>query len=117
MGVSTSAPAAGSADYRSAAETGEQQSDHAVGVVSRLTACFDADAEVACRAQQGEGVDIVADFAHSYRGVEQRGARRDQLVEHQVLRCHKAKPFAQVNGLTVQLPPPNTVTRRGTGDR
>jgi hypothetical protein len=36
---------------------------------------------------------------------------------HGVLRCHKAKPFAQVDGLTLKLPPPNTVTRLGTGDR
>ncbi len=34
-----------------------------------------------------------------------------------VLRCHKAKPFAQVDGLPVHLPAPNTVIRRGTGDR
>jgi hypothetical protein len=34
-----------------------------------------------------------------------------------VLRCHKAKPFTQVEGLPVSLPPPNTVVRQGPGDR
>jgi hypothetical protein len=34
-----------------------------------------------------------------------------------VLRCHKAKPFSQVDGVPVSLPPPNTVVRRGHGDR
>ena len=34
-----------------------------------------------------------------------------------VLRCHKAKPFAQVDGSRLELPAPNTVVRRGTGDR
>ena len=34
-----------------------------------------------------------------------------------VLRCHKTKPFAQVDGLPVSLPPPNTVVRTGPGDR
>ncbi len=34
-----------------------------------------------------------------------------------VLRWHKAKPFSQVDSLPVRLPAPNTVIRRGTGDR
>jgi hypothetical protein len=34
-----------------------------------------------------------------------------------VLRCQKAKPFAQVDGLPVCFPAPNTVTRKGAGDR
>lgn len=43
-----------------------------------------------------------------------RSDREDLLV---VLRCHYAKPFAQFNGLPVRLSPPNTVIRRGAGDR
>ncbi|MHB1712521.1 MAG: recombinase family protein [Acidimicrobiales bacterium] len=34
-----------------------------------------------------------------------------------VLRCHCTKSFSQVNGLPVRLSPPNTVIRRGGGDR
>lgn len=34
-----------------------------------------------------------------------------------VLRCQKAKPFAEVDGLPVRLPSPNTVVRKGPGDR
>jgi hypothetical protein len=43
----------------------------------------------------------------------------DGLLLHarEVLRCHKAKPFAQVDGAQMLLPPPNTVVRRGIGDR
>ena len=34
-----------------------------------------------------------------------------------VLKCHKANPFAQVDGLPVRLPAPNTVIRQGPGNR
>jgi hypothetical protein len=34
-----------------------------------------------------------------------------------VLRCHKAKPFSQVDGLPLQLPASNAVFQRGPGDR
>jgi hypothetical protein len=34
-----------------------------------------------------------------------------------VLGCHKAKPFAQVDGPPMSVPGPNTVIHRGGGDR
>jgi hypothetical protein len=43
-----------------------------------------------------------------------RSLNNDRLV---VLRCHKAKPFAQVEGVAVHMPPPNMVVRQGPGDR
>lgn len=43
--------------------------------------------------------------------------RAKVLVRVVVLRWHKAKPFAQVDGLPLQLPACNSVFRRGDGDR
>ena len=47
--------------------------------------------------------------------VQRVGRRRAQAPV--VLRCHKAKPFSQVDGLPLQLPASNAVFQRGPGDR